>query len=146
MRSNPFEEIDRLIDRLSRQFDEATQSWERGESLDLLPTMAKSMAVDLVEHDDEFVVTVDLPGFDREDVDVRVTDHTLSIKAEQATETEEGEETYLHRERRHRSLHRSIRLPGDVDAEAVKARMKNGVLTITLPKSEAEHVRTIDIE
>lgn len=146
MRSNPFEDIERLFERLTRQFDEASRTWETGEPFELLPTSFESMAVDLVEHDDEFVVTVDLPGYERNEVDVRVTGHTLTIDAKHEEATEEEEESYLRRERRRESMHRSLRLPADVDGDGVTARMKNGVLTITLPKVEVEKARSIEIE
>jgi len=147
MRANPFDEIERLFDRLSRQFEEASRTWDSGESFDFLPASAESMSVDLAEHDDAFVVTVDLPGYERDDVDVRVTDHTLTIDAETDESTEEGEpESYLRRERRHRSLHRSLRVPEAVAPEDVTARMKNGVLTVTLPKQETESAKTIKID
>ena len=108
------------------------------------------MAIDLVERDDEFVVTVDLPGFEREEVDVQVTDHTLRIEAEHEEVTDEdrmeGEGRFIRHERRHESTRRSIRLPDAVDTANVSARMKNGVLTITLPRLEAEEAKGIEIE
>jgi len=145
-RSNPFEEVERLFERLSRQFEQASRTWESEESIGLWPSQFESMAVDLVEHDEEFVMTVDLPGFERDDVDIRVTDHTLEIDADHEESTEEKEESYLRRERRHESLHRSVRLPAEIDPEGVEARMENGVLTITLPKLEAEEAKKIEIE
>lgn len=147
---NPFEEIERLFERLSRQFEDASRDWESDGPLAEWRSGIESMAVDLVERDGEFVATVDLPGFDREDVDVQVTDHTLRIEADREEATEEdvgGEEgRYLRHERRRESTHRSIRLPDAVDTEGVTARMNNGVLTVTLPKVEAETGRSIEIE
>lgn len=143
-RSNPFEELERLFDRLSRQFEDA--DWWGGGSPITWPAATSSLAVDLVERDDAFVVTVDLPGFDRDEVDVDVTDHTLRIVAEHEEETEASEETYLRRERRQASQRRSVRLPAEVDPDAVEARMRNGVLTVTLPKGEVAEARRIEIE
>jgi HSP20 family protein len=139
---NPFDELERLFERMSRQFDEATGMWNAETPFGRM----ESMSIDLVETDDEFVVTADLPGFERDDVDIQVTDHTLRIEAEHEEATEEHEADYLRRERRHESVHRSIRLPDEVDKEAVEARMKNGVLTVTLPRLEAEEARSIEIE
>jgi HSP20 family protein len=139
---NPFDELERLFERMSRQFDEATGMWNAETPFGRM----ESMSIDLVEADGEFVVTADLPGFERDDVDIQVTDHTLRIEAEHEEATEEREADYLRRERRHESMHRSIRLPDDVDKEAVEARMKNGVLTVTLPRLEAEEARSIEIE
>jgi HSP20 family protein len=104
------------------------------------------MAIDLVDRDGEFVVTVDLPGFERDDVDIRVTDHTLRIEAEHEAVRDEEGERFIRHERRHKSTDRSVRLPGEVDKQGVAARMRNGVLTITLPKTEAEEARKIEID
>lgn len=145
-RGNPFEELERLLERMSRQFDDASSAWEADDPFARWTSESESMATDLIEHDDEFVVTVDLPGFTREDVDVRVTDHTLRIEIDHEESTEEEDEQYLRHERRRESMHRSIRLPDEVDPEQVAARMKNGVLTVTLPKAAAEEARQIEID
>lgn len=145
-RSNPFGELERFFERMSRQFDEASQTWETDGPFRRWTAEFEAMPVDVVDHDAEFVVTVDLPGFEREDVEIRVTDHTLRIDADREETTEETEEQYLRRERRHRAMDRSVRLPEEVDKDAVTARMNNGVLTVTLPKVETETPRTIEIE
>jgi len=145
-RSNPFEELERLLEAMSRQFDDASRVWEAEGPLGRWASGAESMAIDLVDRDGEFVVTVDLPGFERDDVDIRVTDHTLRIEAEhEAVHDEEGER-FIRHERRHESTDRSVRLPGEVDKQGVAARMRNGVLTITLPKTEIEEARRIEID
>ena len=144
-RTNPFEELERLFDRMSRQFGEASTRWGGIEPFQGTSPL-ESMAVDLVEHDEEFVVSVDLPGYERDDVDIQVTNHTLRIDAEREAAVDEAEENYIRRERRHESMQRSIQLPDEVDAENVAATMKNGVLTITMPKLEGEAARQIEIE
>ena len=145
-RSNPFEELERLFERMSRQFDDATRMWEDESPFGGWRTEMESVSIDLAETDDEFVVTADLPGFDRDDVDIRVTDHTLRVEADREAATEEREAEYLRRERRHESVRRSIRLPDEVDKDAVTATMKHGVLTVTLPRLAVEEARSIDIE
>jgi HSP20 family protein len=145
-RSNPFEELEQLFERMSRQFEDATRMWETGSSSGRRGGEMESPSIDLAEDDGQFVVTADLPGFERGDVGIRVTDHTLRIEAEREESAEEREERYLRRERRHESMRRSIRLPDEVDKDGVTARMKNGVLTVTLPRLETGEARTIDIE
>jgi HSP20 family protein len=130
---------------MNQQFDDASHMWGQEGPLGRWSAESGSAAVDLVERDDQFVVTVDLPGFAREEVEIRVTDHTLRIEAERDESTEESEERYIRHERRHESTKRSIRLPDEVDKEAVTARMQNGVLTVTLPKLEVQEARTIEI-
>ena len=139
-RYDPFAEMERLLDRMSRQFDEFGD-WDPTES----DGRARSTPTDLVEHDDEFVVTADLPGFETDDVEIRVADHTLRIAADRDESASEADEAYLRRERRRRSVRESLHLPDEVDKEAVSARMRNGVLTVTLPRLDVEEERTVEI-
>jgi len=140
--SNPFTDIERFFERMSDQFDDASRRWGSGDGWS---SAFESMAVDLLERDDEFVVTADLPGFERDDIDIRVTDHTLRIEAERDEETETEDETYLRRERRHATASRSIRLPEEVETDGVSARMEHGVLTVTLPRAEVTEAKRIEI-
>jgi HSP20 family protein len=133
-RSNPFEDLDRMFDRMSRQFEDAARRW--GEEDWGLFGAGGDLAVDMVDRDDEFVVTVDVPGFDRNEIDLRVADQTLWIEGEHREEAEEADETYLRRERRHEKMRRSIRLPAPVTPSEVTAKLRNGILTITVPKAE----------
>ena len=137
--------LERLFERMSQQFDEASEAWESGRTLAWW-SEGESLPIDLLDSEGEFVVTVDLPGFERDDVDVTVTEHTLRIEAghEQLVDQEEG--TVLRHERHHEFAQRSVPLPEKVDTDDVTARMKNGVLTITLPRAEAEAARKIDID
>lgn len=145
-RSNPLDELERFFERMSSQLDDG-KMWDSSSPLGRWSPEIGRAAVDLVERGDEFVATVDMPGFDRDDIDIRVTDHRLRIQAERedVLDEEKEEGRYIRHERRQKSADRSIRLPGDVDPEGVTAKMKNGVLTITLPKLE-ESGRGIEIE
>lgn len=121
------------IERMNREFADATRRWEGDfEGMSVGPS---SPDIDLVEHEEEFVVTVDLPGFSPEDVTAKVADQTLHVDAEWETAEEETEENVLRQERRHRSQSRRIRLPQPVETEEVTASMNNGVLTLTIPKA-----------
>lgn len=91
----------------------------------------------------------DLPGYEEEDIDIRVTDNTLHINAEHKAEHEPEPEHYLRRERARGAASRSVSLPEDIDREGVSATYENGVLTVTLPKAHAEEEETghrIEIE
>ena len=137
-RYDPFAETERLLDRMNRRFGDV-EGWDTSDD------RSSSTPIDLVEHDDEFVVTFDLPGFETDDVEVRVADHTLRIEADRDESVSEDDEAYIRRERRHRSVRESVSLPDEVDTEAVSARMRNGVLTVTLPRTTAEAERTVEI-
>ena len=142
MRGNPFEELDRMVERLSKQFEEASDEWG---STWQMPGL-EDVSVDVEDRNDEIVVTADLPGFEKDDIDVRLANNQLRIRAdrEESSETsEEGE--YIRRERSHRSMNRSIQLPESIDEETVSARYKNGVLTVTMQKTTPTKGKSIDI-
>ncbi|EMA61387.1 Hsp20/alpha crystallin family protein [Halorubrum lipolyticum] len=139
-RTNPFDEIEQFFGRTPFGGDRA---WGR----DLRTT-----DIDVAEYDDEFVVMADLPGYDREDIDVRAAEGRLTITAERDAEREDGEHDdadrrYLRRERRHESITRSVDLPGPVADEDASATYRHGVLTVTLPKvaDDADDDHRIDV-
>lgn len=139
---NPFTDLERMIERMTEQFDEAATSW--GEEVG---DMAGSQpAVDVVDSPEEVAVTVNMPGFSQADIDLRVSDRTLRIEAQRSDETEADQGEFVRRERRRSSTSRSVRLPADVDAGAASATLQNGVLTVTLPKEETEDSQQIDID
>lgn len=136
-RSNPFDEIEQLFGRTPFAGD---RMWGR----DL-----HGADVDVADYDDEFVVMADLPGYEREDIDVRAVDGRLTISAERDTVGEETDRRYLRRERRHESVSRTIDLPAAVVAAEASATYANGVLTVTLPKEQRSEDRDghrIDVE
>lgn len=127
-RRDPFGDIDELFERLNRQFSELSQAFE-GE-------IGAGVDVDLADRGDELVVTADLPGFDRDDIDLRLEDDRLHIRAEYSADETAEDARYHVRERRHRSVSRAIPLPSPVRADETNAEHNNGVLTVTLPKVE----------
>jgi HSP20 family protein len=131
MARNPFEDLERMFDRMTRQFEGLEPGMERH--------FARGLAVDVEDRDDEYVVTADVPGFDREDIEVKLSGDTLTIQAEHSEELEEeeGEGRYLRRERSQRSVRRSVHLPDPVEEDATNADYAHGVLTVTLPKRDA---------
>ncbi|MFB6081184.1 MAG: Hsp20/alpha crystallin family protein [Halanaeroarchaeum sp.] len=140
-RRNPFDDIDRLFDRLNRQLETAADRWEDESAF------GGDFAVDVEDAGDEFVVTVDLPGFEKDAVDVRVKDRTLTIEADRETASEsDPDSNYIRRERHTQSVSRHVTLPETVDTDDVSATMKNGVLTVTLGKLEGGGGRSIDVE
>lgn len=145
-RQNPFTDVERLLDQLQRNLERAARQWD-SEPFDIeLPTTTSAL-LDLEDRDDELVLTADLPGFEREDIDVRVTDRMLYLEAEREAEREEETGEYVRHERHRGSVSRSVRLPVDVDTDEVEAEFSNGVLTVRMTKQEVlEEGTTIDIE
>jgi len=93
-------------------------------------------AVDVYQTDDEVVVKAQLPGVNKEDLDVTVQDNQLIIRAETKREEEVEEEGYLRREIRYGSLARALPLPAEVDEEQVTAKLTDGVLEVHAKKTE----------
>ncbi|QCS42672.1 Hsp20/alpha crystallin family protein [Natrinema versiforme] len=151
-RPRPFDGIDELLDRLNRQIETATKSWEtqvdQRSQLDLSMSGAET-SLDLADEGDEFVVTIDVPGYESDDLELRLSGQTLAVSGQREHSQDLGgeEENYIRRERETKSFSRQLRLPEPVDDDAVKASVNNGILTIRLPKRESdEEARSIDID
>ena len=108
--------------------------------------------LDIVDNGDELVVSASVPGIDPTDIKVNIDDGVLTIKAETTVlaasqdDTDGAESEYLRRERRTGSFTRAVQLPDTVDPENVTSAYANGVLTITLPQSEATKAREITVK
>jgi len=103
--------------------------------------------VDIEEHDDKYVVTADVPGFTKDNMNVEIENNILTIsgKVDDRTETRDTERGFVRRERRCGAFRRSFRLPEEVDPDKVKASFTNGVLQIEIPKTHHRPSRRIKI-
>ncbi len=135
----PFEGLRREVDRLFDDFD--VGSWRapfRRSLFDYAPfgrLEVKAPAVDVVEKDKEFEITVELPGIDEKDIEVKVANGGLTIRGDKKEQKEEKKKDYYLSERRYGSFERFFSLPDGVDADKIAASFKKGVLTVTLPKT-----------
>ncbi|KDE59380.1 hypothetical protein EL22_22600 [Halostagnicola sp. A56] len=150
-RPNPFEELEKLIDRLSRQLRSPRRSGDEGGDADGedlgMSVGSRGTGVDVTDANGEFVVVVDAPGFERDDIELTLTNRRLKIDGEREQTVDDADDTYLRRERRTHSFSRQITLPGPVDADGVEAHLNNGVVTIRLPKRDYDDAaHSIDIE
>ena len=93
-------------------------------------------ALDVLEEKDGFLVKIDLPGLSKDDVSVTIQDNFLTVKGERKHDVETKEANFYHRERVHGTFARTLELPTRVDAGKVAANFRDGVLHVTLPKSE----------
>ncbi len=101
--------------------------------------------VDLEETDRALVVKADVPDLNKKDISIEVQDHSLIISGEKMQEKEERRKKYYYRERSSQSFRREIALPKGILKDQVSAKMHDGVLTVTLPKSEGAN-KAIPIE
>ena len=118
------------------------EEFERRFSLQRTP----AIKTDIRETENAYILESDLPGFSREDIHAEIKDGYLTIRAEHKSENEDKNESYLRRERSFGSFSRTFDLEG-IDADAISASFKNGVLTLELPKlaPKAEEAKKLEI-
>lgn len=146
-----FENLRREIDRVFESFNWGPWGvpFARGRSLDLESAAWNiAPAVDVSEKGSEYEITTELPGLDEKNVEVKLSNGTLTIKGEKKEEREEKQKNYQLSERSYGSFTRSFQLPEGIDASKIEAKLSKGVLTVKLPKSpEAKKKeKTIDIK
>ncbi len=148
-----WDEFDQMMaemeDRFQRMFQGTNLPMPSEVGSRVLPALRGEFRVDVRDHEDEVIVVADLPGVEKEGVQLRLVDpNLLLIKTERRTETEEtGEkEGYYMRERMYGSMSRTVTLPADVTEEGANASFKNGVLEVRLKKLVREEGTHIPIE
>jgi HSP20 family protein len=103
-------------------------------------------SLDVSETKDNVVVKAEVPGMDPKEIDISYADGILTVKGEKKQEKEEKDENYYMVERSYGSFSRSVRLPHEVKSDKIKANYKDGVLKITLPKSEEAKKKELKIK
>ncbi len=142
----PFEEMDRWFENVlprgwMQPFRRGWPAWED------FPRFESQMPkVDVIDRDDEVLVRAEVPGVDKNDLDVSVSDGTVTIRGETRREQKEEKGDYFRSEISHGAFLRTVLLPGPVDPDKVKSRFRDGVLELTLQKVEKSRRRTIKID
>ena len=130
-------ELDRNLDRaLGRAFGDLAH-FTRG-------PVPRSIPLDLFETDSNFVLRADVPGVDKEQLDITLEENRLTISGSRTLPEDEASRSFL-RERGTRDFKRSFELPSPVDPDGVAARLTNGVLEVMVPKIPEPAPRRIDI-
>ena len=140
-RWNPFREMVDMQRQLDWVFDEMNRGLGDGEWMQ----SGNWLALDVHENGDVYIVEADLPGINIDDIDITLHENTLTITAELTREELAEGNRRLLSERRYGRFQRSIRLDDTIDADNVEANYNNGVLMLTLPKSEASKPRQITV-
>jgi HSP20 family protein len=136
----PYRGFSTFQDQFNRLFNESFRNPSEESAF-----TAWAPSVDIYETPNELVVKADLPDVNEKDIDVHVENNLLTIRGERKFEKSVSEENYLRVERTYGSFSRSFSLPNTVNAEAIGAEYKNGVLTITLPKREESKPRQVKV-
>jgi len=154
------DEFRKFEELMNRMFGEFSGMWDlqRRRNLPMLPSGeglipgvgltigGKRPFVDIVETEKEIIATAEMPGLDKNDIDINITDDKLEISAETKHEEEKKEKDYIYRERRSGNYYRSISLPASIDSSNAKASYNNGILEIKMPKSEIKKKTALKIE
>lgn len=141
-RWRPFRDVLSIQDEMNRLFDDffgrpvTKQEWTEG---------VWAPSVDVSESKDDVIIKAEIPGMSKDDVKVSVRDNVLILSGEKKQEREEKDANYHRIERSYGSFSRSFALPTSVKPDKVKASYKDGVLKITLPKSEEVKPKEIPI-
>src|SRR4030067_1038513 len=140
----PWDDFRRFEDMMNRMFE---NFWGRpssrrllpsGESGAVVPAGHREPFIDVIENDKEIIATAEMPGLEKQDIKINVTEDMLEISAKTKHEEKKEEKGYIYRERRSGSYYRAISLPSPVDPDTSKASYENGVLEIKMPKTEVK--------
>ena len=143
VRFDPFREMAALQERVNRAFGDLSRRFDD----DLTTRGTWVPPVDIFENGNhELVLKVELPDVTREDIDLRVENHTLTISGQKKMEAEVKEQQYHRLERSYGNFSRSFTLPQTVDAGRIAAEYKNGVLTVTLPLRDEAKPKQIQVQ
>ena len=107
---------------------------------------AMRFSLDVYEEGDSVIVKADLPGVDPDNVDINVTEDTVTIQAEKKEEIEEKKRDYLRKERRYGAFARTLALPTQVVPDKAEAQFEKGTLTLTMPKAAPEKSKQVKVK
>ncbi len=109
-------------------------------------TLSVVPAVDLEETEDAFKITAELPGMTKKDIKITLENNVLSISGEKKAEREEKDKNYHRVERSYGKFHRAFELPGAVNRDKIEAEYKDGILSISVPKTEEAKPKQIEVK
>ena len=144
---SPFEEMERMFENFSSRGWLRPFRWDRPLSSEIAaPFEGKMPKVDVIDRDSEILIKAELPGVEKKDLDISMTKNTVTIKGNTQHKEEEEKGDYYRCEISSGSYLRTLTLPADVDEDKAKAKFKDGVLELTLPKLETAHRRSIEVD
>ena len=127
-----FEELDRMREEINRMFEDLFGRTRR--VVEHVSPFLEKPLVDIYETDDEVVVVADLPGLEKDNININAMEDTLEISAEIKKAEEIKKPRFFRQERRYTRFYRRLRLPAQVDPEKAKSTYQNGILEVRLPK------------
>ncbi|NOX19651.1 MAG: Hsp20/alpha crystallin family protein [Nitrospirae bacterium] len=144
---SPMKELEEMRRDMERLFDEFFEPMRRRRWWG--KPIAEGVIVpniELIDKKDELIAKIEIPGVDKKDIDLTITENTMTVKGEIKKEEEFKEEDYYVSEIRYGSFSRTIPLPVEIDSDRAKASYKNGILEVVLPKKEEAKPKEIKVE
>lgn len=143
----PFEGMEHFMERVFPQGWLRPRHWEWPSMDELSASFPDKLPrVDVIDRDDELVVHAEMPGIEKNDVDISLTENTVSIKGSSKREEKEEKGDYYRCEISRGAYARTMTLPANIDPDKAKATFNDGVLELTLPKLEKTSRRTVKVE
>ena len=143
----PYEEFERFFDRMLGRNWPKPFKWEAPVWGDLMGSAeARMPSVDVLDHDDHLLVRAEIPGINKEDLKVLISDNVLTIKGDTKREDKKESGDYFRHEISRTSFARSVTLPLAVDASKVSAALTDGMLEVTIGKAEASKRRSVKVK
>ena len=143
VRWNPHRSLFGASDRLGSVLDSFLYPSLRHDGGDTLAPW--NPVVDIYEGDGSYVVTAEIPGVDKKDIEIDVKDRILTLTGERTSDNEVNDSSYYRRERSRGRFERTFSLPADVDTDKIDASFKDGVLKIVIPKPEESKPKQITV-
>jgi HSP20 family protein len=144
---SPWDEMERWFGEFGRRGWLHPFSWEWPKEMEALaPFEGRMPRVDMIDRDNEVVVRAELPGVKKDDLEVTLSEHTVTIGAHTTAEEKEEKGEYYRKEMSRGDFQRTLALPGGVDETRARASFADGVLELTLPKLEKTARRTVKVE
>ena len=146
IRWSPMRELEEMRRNLDKLFGEYVEPAVRQPLISKGAPASLVPDIDIYERKGEIVIRTDLPGVEKEQIDLTITKDTLTVKAEAKKEEDIRPEDYYVQERSYGTYMRTVQLPQDVDSAKAKASFKNGVLEIAFPKKEEAKTTEIKVD
>lgn len=145
--TNPWDEMEQLFNEFGRRgwMHPFSWSWPK-EMAAMAPFEGRTPKVDMVDRENEVVVRAELPGVKKDDLEVTLSEHTVTIEARTTREVKEEKEEYYRREMSRGDFQRTLALPAGVDEAKATATFADGVLELTLPKVEKTTKRKVKVD
>ena len=143
VRWDPFRRMAALQDQINRLFDDSFAGPESSD--DNVDACSWRPVVDIYETGQGVVLKAELPGISKENVSIEVKDNILTIKGERSSDQDIGEDKYYRKERCFGSFYRSFTMQDAIDPEKIKAKFKDGILEIAIPRPEVETPKQVKV-